>query len=467
MPELAIHSTSIDGLLVIDLPVPTDARGWFKENWQRAKMVALGLPDFGPVQNNMSFNTAAGATRGLHAEPWDKLVSVATGRVYAAWADLRDGSATYGRVFSIEMGPDKAVFVPRGVANGYQALVDGTAYSYLVNEHWSPAARSSYTYVNLADPALGIAWPIPLEQAEISDADRHHPLLADVVPMKPKRTVIIGAGGQLGLELARQLPDAVAVPQSELDLNFPDQVAAYDWASVGVVLNAAAFTAVDLAETPQGRVDCWATNVTALHRLVEVCRRHHIKLVHVSSDYVFDGTRAPHTEDEPFSPLGVYGQTKAAGDALVATLPDYLITRASWVVGNGHNFVKTMVQLARRGVRPSVVDDQDGRLAFTADLAAAIIHLVRVGAPSGVYNVSNDGPVMSWCQIARRVFELCGRDASDVTPVSTSDYSANQEHVSPRPAHSALCLDKLKATGFAPAIMDDRLDEYVATLLAD
>jgi dTDP-4-dehydrorhamnose 3,5-epimerase len=184
----------------------------------------------------------------------------------------------------------------------------------------------------------------------------------------------------------------------------------------------------------------------------------------VSSDYVFDGTRAPHTEDEPYSPLGVYGQTKAAGDELVATLPRYLIARASWVVGQGHNFVRTMAQLAERGVRPAVVDDQDGRLTFTHDLAAAILHLVGTDAPNGVYNVSNDGPVLSWCQIARRVFQLCGRDPLDVSPVTTSDYSAGQQHVSPRPEHSALALDKIRATGFQPALMDDRLREYVASL---
>ena len=464
MPDITIHTTAIDGLLRIDIPLATDARGWFKENWQRAKMTALGLPDFGPVQNNMSFNAAKGATRGIHAEPWDKLVSLATGRIFGAWVDLRAGSATFGRVVTIELGPGTAVFVPRGVGNSYQALEDGTAYSYLVNEHWSLAAKSSYTFVNLADPALAIPWPIPLEQAEISAADRAHPLLADVTPMRPRTTVIIGAGGQLGLELAAQLPDAIAIPQEELDLNYPDQVAAYDWSQVGTVLNAAAYTAVDPAETPQGRLDCWATNVTALGRLVDVCREHRILLVHVSSDYVFDGTADPHTEDEPLSPLGVYGQTKAAGDALVATLPRYLIARSTWVVGQGNNFVKTMARLADQGVRPTVVDDQDGRLTFTTDLAGAIVHLVRTSAPNGVYNVTNEGPARTWCDIAQRIFALRGRDPQDVTPVSTAQFMAGKDFVSPRPAHSTMSLDKLAAAGFVPATMDARLDAYVASL---
>lgn len=89
---LRVEHTAIPGLLVVTLPVHGDNRGWFKENWQRAKMVASGLPDFEPVQNNVSFNGKVGTTRGIHAEPWDKFVSVATGRVFGAWVDLREGS---------------------------------------------------------------------------------------------------------------------------------------------------------------------------------------------------------------------------------------------------------------------------------------------------------------------------------------------------------------------------------------
>ncbi len=99
---LGIRTTPIEGLLVVDLVVNGDARGWFKENWQREKMVALGLPDFGPVQNNVAFNTARGSTRGIHTEPWDKFVSVANGRVFGAWVDMRAGD-TFGAVFPVEI----------------------------------------------------------------------------------------------------------------------------------------------------------------------------------------------------------------------------------------------------------------------------------------------------------------------------------------------------------------------------
>lgn len=459
MVELAVHATAIPGLLIVDIPLHGDARGWFKENWQRAKMVDLGLPDFGPVQNNMSYNATAGATRGLHAEPWDKMISLAHGRIFGAWVDLRPGES-FGTCVTLEMGTDKAVFVPRGVANGYQALEADTVYSYLVNEHWSPQARSSYTYLNLADPTVAIDWPIPLAEAEISDADRSHPQLQEVTPLAPKRTAIIGANGQLGQALTALMPDALALARPDFDLSDPASVDAVDWSQIGVIINAAAYTAVDAAETEEGRRASWEVNVTALTRLVERARAHRIPLVHVSSDYVFDGTAEIHTEDEPLSPLGVYGQTKAAGEAIVATLNKHWIVRTSWVIGEGNNFVRTMASLAERGIKPSVVGDQVGRLTFTQDLAAGIHHLVSTDAPPGIYNLTNEGPAQSWAEIAKRVFELKGRSADDVTEVTTAEYGEGKQ-MAPRPRHSLLDLTKLKSTGFTPATADERLVTYV------
>ena len=178
---LACHTTSIDGLQRWDVPVHGDNRGWFKENWQREKMVDLGLPDLGPVQNNISFNKSRGTTRGIHAEPWDKYISVATGSVFGAWVDLREGPG-FGAVFSTVITPAVAIFVPKGVGNAFQTLEDSTAYSYLVNEHWSPSAE--YTFLNLADETVAIEWPVPLEQAELSAKDQQHPRLHEVTPMR-------------------------------------------------------------------------------------------------------------------------------------------------------------------------------------------------------------------------------------------------------------------------------------------
>ena len=455
----SLETTPIPGLVVLRLDLREDARGWFKENWQREKMVALGLPDFGPVQNNMSFNAKRGTTRGIHTEPWDKFVSVANGSAFGAWVDMRDGE-TYGAVFTVELDPATAVFVPRGVGNSYQTLEDGVTYSYLVNEHWRPS--TPYPALDLADPTAAIPWPIPLADAEISDKDLANPTLDAAERMQPKKTLIIGCRGQLGRALQVDFPGADLVDLDELDVTDADAVSAWPWHDYALVLNAAAYTAVDAAETPDGRRTAWAANAGAPATLARLSREHGFTLVHYSSEYVFDGTAEEHTEDEPLSPLGVYAQTKAAGDIAVATSPRHYLLRTSWVIGDGNNFVRTMKKLADNGVSPSVVGDQTGRLTFTSELSRATRHLLDVGAASGTYNLSNAGPVLSWAEIAREVFRLAGRDGSDVSATTTADYFADKPEASPRPLNSAMSLAKIEATGFVPEDATAALERYLS-----
>jgi dTDP-4-dehydrorhamnose 3,5-epimerase len=435
--DLTVSETPIPGVLLLTLPVHGDNRGWFKENWQREKMVALGLPDFHPVQNNIAFNGAAGVTRGIHAEPWDKYVSVASGRIFGAWVDLREGP-TFGSVFTAELGPEQAVYVPRGVGNAYQTLEPNTAYAYLVNDHWRPDA--SYTHLNLADETAAIPWPIPLDAAEISEKDLGHPRLADVAPVPPRKTLILGAQGQLGRVLTGLLPDAVAWGRAEFDMTSADAWAAVDWSGFDTVINAAAYTNVDAAETAEGRRQAWLVNVHAVVSLAQAAIANHLTVVHVSTDYVFDGTRERHPVDETFAPLGVYGQTKAAGDAVVMTVPKHYVVRTSWLVGDGPNFVRTMQTLAEKGVDPRVVDDQYGLLTYTTDLAQGIVDLLRGDAPYGTYNITSGGEPGSWFEIARSVFADAGHDPSRVTPVSTAEYvsDAGDRLIAPRPRHSTL-----------------------------
>ncbi|MDI3212585.1 bifunctional dTDP-4-dehydrorhamnose 3,5-epimerase family protein/NAD(P)-dependent oxidoreductase [Arthrobacter sp. AL12] len=460
--KLTAHETPIPGVVLYDLPVHGDNRGWFKENWQREKMVALGLPDFRPVQNNISFNELAGTTRGIHAEPWDKFISVATGRIFGAWVDLREGPA-FGAVFTAELDPSQAIFIPRGVGNAFQTLEDNTAYTYLVNDHWSADAQGRYTFLNLADETAAIAWPIPLEQAELSDKDKAHPRLADVVPMPAKKILVVGAGGQLGTALRELYAGDAGVEfagRAQFDLGSDEAFTSRNWKNYSAIINAAAYTAVDAAETSEGRSAAWAVNVTAVARLARAAVDHDLTMVHVSSDYVFDGTRESHSEDEQLSPLGVYGQTKAAADAVVSVVPRHYIVRTSWVIGEGNNFVRTMASLAARGIKPAVVNDQVGRLSFTEDIAAGIRHLISTGAPYGTYNLSNDGDPQSWADIAADVYELEGATRTDVTGVSTEEYFRGKT-VAPRPANSVLDLSRIKAAGYAPAEAGDRLQAYL------
>jgi len=179
--QLSVRETLIPGLYEIDLVLHGDNRGWFKENYQKQKMEALGLPRFDIVQNNFSYNEYVGVTRGLHAEPWEKFISVANGKVFGAWTDLRKGP-TFGKSYSTEITPEKAIFVSRGIANGYQTLVPKVTYTYLVNAHWS--IETQYLFVNLFDPDLAIVWPINQDQAIISDKDAHHPFLKEITPLE-------------------------------------------------------------------------------------------------------------------------------------------------------------------------------------------------------------------------------------------------------------------------------------------
>ena len=460
---LVCSPTPIPGLTLWDLPVHGDQRGWFKENWQRAKMVQAGLPDFNPVQNNVSYNHSAGTTRGIHAEPWDKFVSVASGRIFGVWVDLREGPS-FGSTFTAELDPSKAVFVPRGVGNAFQTLEPATTYIYLVNDHFSLDA--DYTSVDLTDEDLGIAWPIPLTAATMSLKDMNHPKLADVKPISPRKTLVLGASGQLGKGLRKHFNSDTRVEFADKRLidissdNLPDVV---NWRSFDVVINAAAYTNVDSAESAEGREAAWLANATSCSRLAKIATRYGITLVHLSTDYVFDGNlNRPYNEDDHKCPVGTYGQTKAAAEDIVATVSRHYIVRTSWVIGDGANFVRTMLSLARRGISPEVVDDQVGRLTFTSDLSAAIHHLLEKRPPYGIYNVTGSGEPMTWASIARAAFEFAGHDPNRVKGISTAQYTSTLRRISaPRPKNSVLDLRKISGTGFLPEDHLRSLRHYV------
>lgn len=188
-PLAARQVAEIPGMLEFDIPVHGDNRGWFKENFQKEKMVPLGFPASffaeGKLQNNVSFSRQ-GVLRGLHAEPWDKYISVANnGKVLGAWVDLRAGES-FGHVYQTVIDASKGIFVPRGVANGFQVLSETVSYSYLVNDYWALELKPKYAFVNYADPTLGIEWA-DVAHAEVSEADKNHPLLKDVVALQPEQ----------------------------------------------------------------------------------------------------------------------------------------------------------------------------------------------------------------------------------------------------------------------------------------
>lgn len=272
--------------------------------------------------------------------------------------------------------------------------------------------------------------------------------------------LIIGANGQLGTALQAQYPNARAVDSEELDITDTAAVQAFDWSNVKVILNAAAYTNVDGAETPEGCVAAWQVNATGPRNLAEAALQHDIRLFHVSTDYVFDGTSDNHLETEPFSPIDVYGQSKAAGDLAVSLAPKHYILRTTWVIGEGKNFVRTMLGLGEKGVAPTVVADQIGRLTFTSELVRIIDHFLGTSPAFGTYNATNSGEPASWADITREIFTLGNYDLR-VTDTTTETYFGSKSGVAPRPLQSTMDISKLEHTGFAPRDWRQNLKEYI------
>jgi dTDP-4-dehydrorhamnose 3,5-epimerase/reductase len=184
--------------------------------------------------------------------------------------------------------------------------------------------------------------------------------------------------------------------------------------------------------------------------------------VHLSSDYVFDGTaERPYREDDPLAPLGVYGHTKAAGDQIVAMVPRHYIVRTSWVIGDGRNFVRTMPSLAARGVNPSVVNDQRGRLTFTSELARAIRHLIETRA---VRDLQRDrvrgGDLMGGCR-STGVHPRRPRPQQGDRRHADEYFASTACPVARRRRNSVLGLAKIESTGYSPVDVYETLVDSV------
>ena len=277
------------------------------------------------------------------------------------------------------------------------------------------------------------------------------------------KVLITGANGQLGSEL-RHLLDERGVAYDAFDshgLDITDQEIVNEKITAlkpVVIYHCAAYTAVDNAED-QFKAANYQVNVDGTRNVAEAAAKIGAKLVYVSTDYVFDGTKAGEYEvDDPTNPKNEYGKAKLQGEeAVQAAGGDYYIIRTSWVFGQyGKNFVYTMLRLAKDHDRLTVVNDQFGRPTWTRTLAEFMVHLVDTQAAPGLYQLSNDGSC-SWYEFAR---EILKEQPVEVAPVTSAEYPQKAY----RPRHSVMSLAKAKATGFAIPTWQAALAEFLAAV---
>ncbi len=278
------------------------------------------------------------------------------------------------------------------------------------------------------------------------------------------KVLVTGASGQLGhdvcAELARRGIEHMGTSSADLDVTdapaVHEAVLRYD---PDAVIHCAAYTKVDRAEDEPDK--CWAVNADGTKNIALACREIGAKLIYISTDYVFpgDGER-PYEPGDPVGPLGVYGESKLAGELAVRTLLEkYFIVRISWVFGtNGSNFVKTMLRLSENRDEVSVVCDQVGSPTYTADLAGLLCDMV-ITEKYGVYHATNEG-TCSWAEFAAEIFRLAGRDTT-VRTIPTCEYPT----LAARPLNSRMGKDKLEQAGFQrlPA-WQDALARYIKEL---
>ncbi|KDO10169.1 dTDP-4-dehydrorhamnose reductase [Amycolatopsis mediterranei] len=292
----------------------------------------------------------------------------------------------------------------------------------------------------------------------------------------PLTVLVPGGSGQLGRDLAALASpsvDVVAPGSAELDVTVTSQVLAAVGAlaerareagSAPVVVNAAAYTAVDAAETDEERA--FAVNADGPRVLAAACASRRVPLIHVSTDYVFPGeASAPYEPSDKLGPRSAYGRTKAAGeDAVLGSGASSWVVRTGWLYGrSGSNFVKTMARLESSRDTLSVVDDQVGGPTWTADLAAGLLELAsRVAAGEGpsqrILHCTNAGEV-SWCGFAQAIFKHLGADPSRVRPCTSAEYP----QAATRPAYSVLSPASWLEAGLTPMrSWEEALDAYFA-----
>ncbi len=473
--NLTITDTNGADCLIVDPRRFGDARGFF-ESVTIDELNHLGFNKFSQFSDSMS---GKGILRGLHyqEDPYcqAKMVRCVRGRVIDIVRDIRKDSPTYGETVAVELTPENGtfLFVPRGYAHAYLALEDNSLFEYYVDNEYNTRKEGGISYkdpdmvVNLytrENPEeeykveklsiydllkkYGIDTPLISEKDEV-----RKPLSETSVNFTraKRRYLVTGVTGQLGYDIVKELHnrgeyDILAPTSKEMDITDKDQVMEVIKAyKPDVIFHCAAWTAVDKAE--EEKEACEKVNVEGTKNIVDASIKVGAKIVYMSTDYVFDGTKEGYyNEEDKTNPQSVYGLTKYQGEEEVRRNPNHFITRISWVFGiNGNNFIKTMIKLSDKYKELSVVDDQVGSPTYTVDLSKLLVEMAHTDK-YGTYNATNTG-YCTWAEFAEAIFKEYGVKVK-VNHVTTAEYFKDKPHAT-RPENSKFTWDKLEANGFA------------------
>ena len=385
-----------------------DERGYF-ESITEKDLKELGFNRIFQVSDSLS---GKGIVRGLHfqKDPYcqAKVVRCHRGAVLDVVVDVRKDSKTYKQWTSVELTPEngRMLYVPRGFAHGFISLKEDTIFEYYVDNEYMPRLEGGILW---NDPELNINWEqifkkYEIEKPILSSKDEIRETLENSIvnfQREPKRYLVTGVKGQLGYDIVRELNnrgeyDILAVDVDQMDITNREQVLEIvKEYKPDVIFHCAAWTAVDKAEDMEDVVT--NVNVNGTKNLVDASLEVGAKIVYMSTDYVFDGTKdTPYLEDDSANPKSVYGKTKYLGEEEVRRNPNHFITRISWVFGiNGNNFIKTMLKLSNTKTDLNVVNDQIGSPTYTVDLAKLLVEMAETDK-YGTYHVNKNLPNILW-----------------------------------------------------------------------
>jgi len=498
---LNLEKTKIRGCYIVKTKRFGDNRGWFMETISQKDLEAVGLPSKF-LQGNLSMSEKAKTFRGMHYQSGDavqgKLVNCIKGKVIDYIFDARVGSPTYMQNVAVELDGDSMepslVYVPEGCLHGFYVDVAPAYFSYFVTNYYNQSRDGG---VLGTDEHLGL--DLSKQDFILSDKDKILPKWneANLEFTYSPRILVTGAlQGQLGPDVVKELKkrgyrDIYAVDKEILDLTDSKKInELVNQYEPDIIFHCAAFTQVDLAQKNEELAR--KINSEATKYLTEAAIHNNAKLIYISTDYVFDGTKDGLYEiDDIPNPQSVYGKTKLEGEQYALEHNKTFIVRTSWIFGGltTNNFVKTMLNLKDKLKEITVVNDQIGSPTYSKDLAKFLVDLSET-EKYGIYHGNNAG-YCSWYDFAKKIFEYANSDIK-VLPVTTEEYYGTEQNIAkikaalkemkeevndkltqeqidkiiaPRPRNSKLNKDVIVNNGFNQfRNWEDALEEYMTIL---